>query len=163
MRGDVGELLELGVRACQFIGLFQQSHLGALTFGDVEQEGAQTSSASVCIADALLMNLHDYRTAIAPFVFALQRNQGLIVGDTLQQTGAGLFAVFGGHKIPNGVSNHLFSRESKQVALGLIDAENHSIAIHFVTGDGRVLKPAFEMPLAVVDSLLQALTIEQLK
>ena len=103
------------------------------------------------------MDLHDHRTAVAALVFAFQRNQRLLIGDALQQAGSGFLAILGRHEIPDGTANHLFGGESEELALGLIDAEHHSVAIHFVAGDGGVLEPALKMALAIAELLLQAL------
>jgi hypothetical protein len=40
-------------------------------------------------------------------------------------------------------------------------AEQHSVAIHFVAGHWRVMKPALEMALVIAKLLLQAVAIKQ--
>ncbi len=109
------------------------------------------------------MDLHDHRAAVAPFVFAFQRNQRLLVGDALQQTGAGFLPILRRHEVPNGTANQLLFGKSKKFTLGLIHAQQHSVAIHLVAGYRRIVKPALKMALAIAEFLRQDLVIQQLQ
>jgi hypothetical protein len=81
------------------------------------------------------MDLYDHRAAVAAFVFAFQRDQRLLAGNALQPAGA-VSRGLRPPEIPDGVPDYFPLGESEQFTLGLIDALDDSVAIHFMAGTG---------------------------